>query len=191
MSFSESWTSSFTFKTQKMLIICKNREKWRIGSPSAWRCILRLGSCSSNPPLGYKIVPPIRSYIVNPRSFPILWTFWKKTQIKQSVWSEKNVGESDWCQGMSTWRRLVAIHTHLWEISSTLLLSSTSTNNKMIREESKRMWGLNGWICVRRTELIPFYSGWILPGVWRWHWDLTQKKLIPRRQHFVSIFVIK
>ena len=70
-------------RLKKCLSSAKKREKWRIGFPSAWRCILKLGSCSSNPPIGYKIVPPIRSYIVNTRSFPILWTFWKKTQIKK------------------------------------------------------------------------------------------------------------
>ena len=38
--------------------------------------------------------------------------FWEKIQIKQSVWREKNVGGSDWCQGAASWRRL--IHAPVW-----------------------------------------------------------------------------
>ena len=34
--------------------------------------------------------------------FSNLMDFWEKIQIKQSVWSEKNVGGSDWCQGVAT-----------------------------------------------------------------------------------------
>ena len=129
-------------RLKKCLPSAKKREKWRIGFPSAWRCILKLGSCSSNPPIGYKIVPPRRSYILNPRSFPILWTFWEKIQIKQSVWSEKNVGGSDWCQGAASWRRL--IHAPVWASiypSSLFNIHQQQKNfSKMIEKESKWTW---------------------------------------------------
>jgi len=109
--------------------------------------------------------------------FPVLWSIWKKIQIKPSVWSERECGRG-WCQVVATC--LVAIHTHLWELSSTLLLSSDihQQQKKMIeiwiKEESKCNVRPNDALDLHSLyEHIPDDSGWILPTTWvrRWRWD--------------------